>query len=119
MEKGVTLKNIESLISAMGASIKSDLIIRIDDVATSIDDLARITAKGFNDVRNELRRDFQTGLSGLDAKLTARIDALDARLDYRFDSLTNRIDGLALNKTSREEHRMLAARVTDIEERLI
>ncbi len=98
MEERITLKKIEALLSNQTVTIST--LATKSDMEESVDALARITAKGFEEVG-------------------ARIESLDVKLDYRFTSLSNRIDDLALNKISRDEHRVLAARVSDIEERLI
>jgi BMFP domain-containing protein YqiC len=78
----------------------------------TIDDLATMVQRGFIEIREDIRAD----TSHLDSKLSSRIDRLEAKLDYRFDSLSNRIDDLSLTKISRDEHRMLATRVTNLEE---
>ncbi len=77
--------------------------VTLKTLANSIDDLARMTADGFRHQGEEFR---------------AEISRLDKKIDYRFDTLSNRMDDLALNKVSRQEHALLAQRVSNIESTL-
>lgn len=88
--------------------------ITLKTLAASIDDLARMVADGFTHQREEVRAEVKS----LDLSLRGEISRLDAKIDYRFDTLSNRMDDFALNKISRDEHRVLAARVSDLEEKL-
>lgn len=87
----------------------------------TLDRFAIIMANSFEALEKNLRAEFTSLLGGVDNKvgrLEDRIGKLEERLDYRFNALSNRIDDLALNRTTRNEHKLLEKRVSNIEKNL-
>ncbi len=81
----------------------------------TIEMLAIMVTKRFDELEANLRNDFR-------AELSREVSRLETKMDLRFDSLSNRIgniegkiDDLTLNKISRQEHDALAARVSCLE----
>ena len=83
----------------------------------SMDDLAIMIGRGFEDVNNRFGE--------LDSRLSRKIDSLDNKIDAveekllrRIDGLSNRIDDLSLNRATREELKILSIRVEKVEKKV-
>jgi hypothetical protein len=86
----------------------------IPEIKVTTDDLAIMIAKGFRGVDEKM--------SGLEKRLTGKIDSVDTRLtsleskvnqmDMR---LTSQLDNVVLNYTRRDEHSKLEKRVRRLE----
>jgi len=90
----------------------------------SNEDLARMVAGGFSDMNKKFDRIDQR-FEGVDQKfvdlessLTQKIVDVEASLTHKINGLSNRIDDLALNRTTREEMKILSLRVENIEHKI-
>jgi hypothetical protein len=75
-------------------------IAKLRDV---VDKLAGMTARGFENSENISKE---------------RFEKIDQKIDQRFDGLSRRIDDLAMNRSTREETKILEMRVDRIEKAL-
>lgn len=69
----------------------------------SMDDLAIMIGRGFEDVEN---------------RLSKKIDDVEEKLSRKIDGLSNRIDDLSLNRATREELKILSIRVEKVEKKV-
>lgn len=76
----------------------------------TVEDLAVIVANGFSDMSSNLDKKFE--------QVDKRFEKIDQKIDYRFDGLARRIDDLSMNRSTREETKILEMRVERIEKTL-
>ena len=76
----------------------------------TIDDLAVLVAKGFGSVDEHFEQ--------LEQSVENKLKKLDQKIDQRFEGLARRIDDLAMNRSTREETKILEMRVDRIEKAL-
>lgn len=77
----------------------------------SMDDLAIMIGRGFEDVDKRFDE--------LDSRLSKKIDDVEEKLSRKIDGLSNRIDDLSLNRSTREELKILSIRVDNVEKKVL
>ena len=92
---------------------KENKIAKTKKVSISMDDLAIMIGRGFEDVNNKFK-DVDKRFDGVDKKF----EDLEERLTRKIDGLSNRIDDLSLNRATREELKILSIRVEKVEKKV-
>ena len=92
---------------------KENKIAKTKKVSISMDDLAIMIGRGFEDVNNKFK-DVDKRFDGVDKKF----EDLEERLTRKIDGLSNRIDDLSLNRSTREELKILSLRVEKVEKKV-
>lgn len=80
-----------------------DVNEKFNNVHKEIEDLAVMTARGFEDI---------------EGRLSKKIDDVDEKLSRKIDGLSNRIDDLSLNRATREELKILEIRIDKVEKKV-
>ena len=90
----------------------------------TIDDLAIVVAKGFGDVMEIMDERFEQVDKRFEqvdkrfGQVDEKLKKIDEKINQRFDGLSNRIDDLSMNRSTREETKILEMRVDRIEKAL-
>jgi|GEM_PF-4735620 len=82
-EQEITISELAELVKANNTSIAT-LVASVDELATTVDDLARITKEGFDDVGRQIS-EFKSDVDKRFGKVEERLDRIELLLlaDYK------------------------------------
>jgi len=98
-KKKITIEDLAVIVGKGFSDVHDKIDKGLNAVHKEIEDLAIMTGRGFEDVDR-------------------RFGDLEERLTRKIDGLSNRIDDLSLNRSTREELKILSLRVEKVEKKV-